>query len=228
MRLLIASNDASLAETLDLRLSAEGFAVDTIDTAEDALEDLRIVDFDLVVIDDDLADTIGAALLRKMRARQIKTPASMLTTRTDAVWRTKLLNDGADDVIVRPFDWPEVLARVHAVVRRSRGQASQMVKVGPVVLDLDRKQIVIAGAAVHVTPQEYRMAEALALRAGVTLTKQNLMDALYGGRDEPEVKIIGVFICKLRNKLKAAGAADVIQTIWGRGYCMREPEAVAS
>ena len=96
------------------------------------------------------------------------------------------------------------------------------------VLDLDRKQIVIAGAAVHVTPQEYRMAEALALRAGVTLTKQNLMDALYGGRDEPEVKIIGVFICKLRNKLKAAGAADVIQTIWGRGYCMREPEAVAS
>ena len=82
MRILVASNDASLAETLDLRLSAEGFAVDTIDTAEDALEDLRIVDFDLVVIDDDLADTIGAALLRKMRARQIKTPASMLTTRT--------------------------------------------------------------------------------------------------------------------------------------------------
>jgi two-component system cell cycle response regulator CtrA len=134
----------------------------------------------------------------------------------------KALALGADDFITKPFDTEELMARIRAVVRRSKGFSHPMLRVGRLQLNQDGRQVLVDGKEVHVTCKEYAILELLVLRKGMVLTKEAFLSHLYGGMDEPEMKIIDVFICKLRKKLAMAGASDVIATVWGRGYMMRE------
>ena len=136
----------------------------------------------------------------------------------------KGLGFGADDYLTKPFHRDEVVARIHAIVRRSKGHAQSVVTMGDFVVNLDEKTAVVGGARVHLTGKEYQILELLALRKGTTLSKEMFLNHLYGGMDEPELKIIDVFICKLRKKLaSASGGRDYIETVWGRGYMLREP-----
>jgi two-component system cell cycle response regulator CtrA len=120
-----------------------------------------------------------------------------------------------------------LVARIHAIIRRSKGHAQSVIRVGKVLVNLDAKTVDVDGRTVHLTGKEYQMLELLSLRKGSTLTKEMFLNHLYGGMDEPELKIIDVFICKLRKKLaEATGGQSYIETVWGRGYVLREPSAV--
>jgi len=159
-------------------------------------------------------------------AQRVKTPTLILSGLAGVEDRIKGLGGGADDYMTKPFHKDELVARIHAIVRRSRGHAQSVIETDDLVLNLDTKMADINGSRVHLTSKEYQVLELLSLRKGTTLTKEMFLNHLYGGIDEPEMKIIDVFICKLRKKLaNASGGKNYIETIWGRGYVLRHPTA---
>ena len=174
-----------------------------------------------------LPDMEGAELLRRMRSAELTTPVLMLVEGDDRALRVRLLIAGADDVLARVFHKDELTARLQAIIRRSRGHARSVIRTGRLALDLAARTVEIDGKPLNVTPKEYGILELLSLRRGRTLTKEMFLDHLYGGMDEPEQKIVDVFICKLRKKIaRVTGEADIpIQTVWGQGYTLREPMA---
>jgi two-component system, cell cycle response regulator CtrA len=134
---------------------------------------------------------------------------------------------GADDYLTKPFNKAELVARIQAIVRRSKGHAESVIRTGKLLLNMDARSVESEGRRLHVTGKEYSILELLSLRKGTTLTKEMFLDHLYGGMDEPELKIIDVFICKLRKKLaEATGGEHYIETVWGRGYVLKDPEPV--
>jgi len=159
-----------------------------------------------------------------LRLAKVKTPILILSGLAGVGDKVKGLGFGADDYLTKPFHKDEVIARIHAIVRRSKGHAQSVITMGDLVVNLDEKIAVIGGARAHLTTKEYQMLELLALRKGTTLTKDMFLNHLYGGMDEPELKIIDVFICKLRKKLASVGdGRNYIETVRGRGYVLREP-----
>jgi two-component system cell cycle response regulator CtrA len=208
-----------------LMLKAGGAVVDQADTGEEALELVRHYDYDAVILDLMLPDVEGYDVVRRMRAARIETPVLILSGLSRPQAKVKGLAMGADDFLTKPFDHSELLARLQAVVRRSKGFSQPALKVGPLQLNLDSREVTVGGNPVHLTGKEYSILELLVLRKGMVLTKEAFLNHLYGGMDEPEMKIIDVFICKLRKKLAQAGADNVIGTVWGRGYMLRETSA---
>jgi two-component system cell cycle response regulator CtrA len=199
--------------------------VDHADTGEEALELLRHYEYDVMILDLVLSDIDGFEVLRRMRSARNNTPVVVLSGLARPETRVRALGLGADDVLSKPFDRAELLARIQAVVRRSKGFSQPTLRLGPVQLNLDSRDVLVHGQPVHLTGKEYAILELLVLRKGMVLTKEAFLNHLYGGMDEPEMKIIDVFVCKLRKKLAIAGAGNVIGTVWGRGYTVRETAA---
>ena len=222
MRVLLVEDDITAARGITLMLKASGLVVDTTDTGEEALELVRHYDYDIVVLDLMLPDMEGYEVVRRMRAARLETPVLILSGLSRPAAKVKGFGMGADDFISKPFDKAELVARMQAVVRRSKGYSQPTLRVGSLQLNLDRREVLVGGSAVHLTGKEYSILELLVLRKGMVLTKEAFLNHLYGGMDEPEMKIIDVFICKLRKKLAQAGAGDLIGTVWGRGYMMRD------
>jgi two-component system cell cycle response regulator CtrA len=164
----------------------------------------------------------GYEVVRRMRSSRVEAPVIILSGLTRPQAKVKAFSVGADDFISKPFDGTELLARMQAIVRRSKGYSQPTLRVGPVQLNLDSREVLVSGRPVHLTGKEYAILELLVLRKGMVLTKEAFLNHLYGGMDEPEMKIIDVFICKLRKKLAIAGAGDMIGTVWGRGYMVRD------
>ena len=168
----------------------------------------------------------GLDVLRQLRNSKINTPIMILSGSSAEIdTKVKTFSGGADDYMTKPFHKDELVARIHAVVRRSKGHAQSMIKTGDINVNLDAKTVEVHGQRVHLTGKEYQMLELLSLRKGTTLTKEMFLNHLYGGMDEPELKIIDVFICKLRKKLAASTDGNHhIETVWGRGYVLRDPQ----
>jgi two-component system cell cycle response regulator CtrA len=228
MRVLLVEDDVSSARAVTMMLKNHGSIVDQTDTGEEALELVRHYDYDIVVLDLMLPDMEGYEVVRRMRAGRIETPVLILSGLNRAGAKVKGFGMGADDFISKPFDREELIARIQAVIRRSKGYSQPALRVGNLQLNLDSREVQANGNPVHLTGKEYAILELLVLRRGMVLTKEAFLNHLYGGIDEPEMKIIDVFICKLRKKLAQAGAGNLIGTVWGRGYMMRDPSSLAA
>ena len=168
----------------------------------------------------------GYDVLKKLRTAKVGTPVLILSGMSEMDSKVRALGFGADDYVTKPFHRDELVARIHAIVRRSKGHSQSVIRTGKIAVNLDAKTVEVDGSRVHLTGKEYAMLELLSLRKGTTLTKEMFLNHLYGGMDEPELKIIDVFICKLRKKLSlACGGANYIETVWGRGYVLRDSDA---
>lgn len=225
MRVLLVEDDASTAKSIELMLKSEGYVVDSTDLGEDGLEIGKIYDYDIIVLDLMLPDMDGYEVLKQLRAAKVETPILILSGLTELDNKLKGLGFGADDYLTKPFDKRELIARIQAIVRRSQGHSQSEIITGKVAVNLDTRTVEVDGRPLHLTGKEYGIIELLSLRKGSTLTKEMFLNHLYNGMDEPEVKIIDVFICKLRKKLQEAADGDnYIETVWGRGYVLRDPQ----
>jgi two-component system cell cycle response regulator CtrA len=228
MRALLIEDDDNVARSIELMLKSESMVSYTTDTGEEGIDLAKLYDYDVILLDLNLPDMSGYEVLRAIRLAKITTPILILSGLAGIDDKVKGLVSGADDYVTKPFHKDELLARIHAIVRRSAGHAESVVEIGDLRVNLDQKTVEIGGNRVHLTGKEYQMLELLALRKGSTLTKEMFLSHLYGGMDEPELKIIDVFICKLRKKLSnASGGRNYIETVWGRGYLIREPDLEA-
>ncbi|ABQ71427.1 cell cycle transcriptional regulator CtrA (plasmid) [Rhizorhabdus wittichii RW1] len=224
MRVLLIEDDNTVASALELMLSAEGFNVYSTDLGEEGLDLGKSYDYDLICLDLNLPDMHGFDVLKKLRMGRVETPVLILSGISELDSKVRAFAMGADEYLTKPFHKVELVARINAVVRRSKGHAESVIRIGKIAVNLDGKVAEVDGARIHLTGKEYAMLELLALRQGSTLTKEMFLNHLYGGIDEPELKIIDVFICKLRKKLTlACGGENYIETVWGRGYMLRAP-----
>jgi two-component system cell cycle response regulator CtrA len=225
MRVLLVEDDLTASRGISLMLRGHGAIVDETDTGEEALELVKHYDYDIVVLDLLLPDMEGYEVVRRMRGARVETPVLILSGLTRPQAKVKGFGMGADDYITKPFDKSELIARIQAVIRRSKGYSQPLLRIGNLQLNLDSRDVLVEEQTVHLTGKEYAILELLVLRKGMVLTKEAFLNHLYGGIDEPEMKIIDVFICKLRKKLAQAGAGNLIGTVWGRGYMMRDPNS---
>lgn len=224
MRVLMIEDDPGTAKSIELMLTHANLNVYGTDMGEEGIDLARIYDYDLILLDLDLPDMTGHEVLRQLRLARIETPILILSGSDDTESKLKGFGFGADDYLTKPFNRDELVARIHAIIRRSKGHAQSVINTGKVCVNLDAKTVEVENQAVHLTGKEYQMFELLSLRKGTTLTKEMFLNHLYGGMDEPELKIIDVFICKLRKKLsQATGGENYIETVWGRGYVLRDP-----
>ncbi len=228
MRVLLVEDDPTTSRSIELMLTHANLNVYCTDLGEDGIDLAKLYDYDLILLDLNLPDMSGHEVLRQLRLSRVETPILILSGSDDTENKIKGFGFGADDYLTKPFHREELVARIHAIIRRSKGHSQSVIRTGLVNVNLDAKTVDVDGAAVHLTGKEYQMLELLSLRKGTTLTKEMFLNHLYGGMDEPELKIIDVFICKLRKKLaEATGGQNYIETVWGRGYVLREPSVIA-
>lgn len=224
MRVLVIEDDQATSKNIQLTLKAEGFVCDTTEIGEDGLEIARHYDYDLIILDLMLPDIDGYEILRRLRAVQVTTPVLILSGLSEIDDKIKGLGFGADDYLTKPFNKAELIARTRAIIRRAKGHANSIIKVGRLVINLNTKTVTANDRNLKLTGREYAILELLAIRKGATLAKEVFLNHLYGGMEEPEFKIIDVFVCKLRKKLSDyLDGENYIETVWGRGYVLREP-----
>ncbi len=225
MRILLVEDDPTTAKSIELMLTHANLNVYSTDLGEEGIDLAKLYDYDLILLDLGLPDMNGHEVLRQLRMARIETPILILSGADDTENKIKGFGFGADDYLTNPFHREELVARIHAIIRRSKGHSQSIINTGKISVNLDAKTVEVGGKAVHLTGKEYQMLELLSLRKGTTLTKEMFLNHLYGGMDEPELKIIDVFICKLRKKLSTAtGGENYIETVWGRGYVLRDPQ----
>ncbi len=225
MRVLLIEDDTTTAKAIELMLKSEGYVCDSTDLGEDGSDIGKIYDYDLIILDLMLPDIDGREVLRRLRTAKVQTPILILSGLSQSDDKVEALTAGADDYLTKPFDKDELIARIQAIVRRYNGHSDAIVRTGGLSINLDTQTVTLDGQQIHLTRREYSILELLAIRKGSTLTKDMIMSHIYGGMDEPEIKIVDVFVCKLRKKLSSAGGGNHIETVWGRGYFMPDLEA---
>ncbi len=223
MRVLLIEDDKTVSQNISLILKKENMVVDTSYLGEDGLEVAKLYEYDIIILDLLLPDMEGYEVLRRLRNAHIDTPVLILSGLTAPDKKVKGFGCGADDYLTKPFDRTELVARVNAIVRRAKGHADAIVRTGGMEINLNSKIVTINGKVLNLTGKEYALFELLALRKGTTINKEQFLNHLYGGMDEPEMKIIDVFLCKIRRKIeKLAPTEEYIQTVWGRGYILKD------
>lgn len=227
MRVLLIEDDKTVSQNITLILKKEGMVADTAYLGEDGLEFAKLYEYDIILLDLMLPDMEGYDVLRRLRSAHIQTPVLILSGLSTPDKKVKGLGYGADDYLTKPFDYGELVARVNALVRRSKGHADSVVQTGHMKINFNSKIVTINDKPLHLTSKEYALFELLALRKGTTINKEQFLNHLYGGMDEPEMKIIDVFLCKIRRKIeKLSKEEEYIQTVWGRGYILKDLPAV--
>lgn len=218
MRILLVEDEAPLRETLGARLQREGFAVDCAQDGEEGLKIGKKHEFDVAIIDLGLPKISGLELIKALREEGRNFPVLILTARTS--WQDKVsgLKEGADDYLVKPFHFEELLARLHAIVRRSAGWSKSSIECGPICMDLMAQTVKINGKEVDVTSYEYKVLEYLMTHAGKLISKSELTQHIYQEEFDCDSNVLEVFIGRLRKKLDPNNDLRPIETVRGRGY----------
>ncbi len=223
MRVLLIEDDKTVSQNIALILKKENMVVDTSYLGEDGIEVAKLYEYDIIILDILLPDMEGYDVLKRLRAAHINTPVLILSGLNTPDKKVKGFGYGADDYLTKPFDRTELIARVNAIVRRTKGHADSIIRTGGMEINLNSKIVTVDGKVLNLTSKEYSLFELLALRKGTTINKEQFLNHLYGGLDEPEMKIIDVFLCKIRRKLeKLTPNEEYIQTVWGRGYILKD------
>ena len=205
-------------------LKSESFNVYTTDLGEEGIDLGKIYDYDIILLDLSVPNIKAYKVLQRLRTARVCTPVLILSDLGE-LDHIKELGFGDDDLLTNPFDHRELITRIQALARHSKSHCGATVQTGKLVVNLDTREVSVDDHSVHLTAKEYGILELLSLRKSATLTKEMFLDHLYRGMDEPELKIIDVFVCKLRKKLaQATGGNHYIETVWGRGYRLRDPD----
>jgi len=215
MRLLIVEDEPDLLASMAQAMREEGYAVDTAADGEDGLFKAESVDYDAIILDIMLPEMDGWTVLKKLRASK-KTPVLMLTARDQSRDRVKGLDTGADDYVVKPFDLPELFARLRALIRRSANRTTNVLEIGTVVIDTAARTVTLDASPVEITAREYALLEYLALHRGEVVTRATLYEHLFGDDDDTLSNLLDVHVSNLRKKLGHA----FISTRRGHGYCI--------
>lgn len=179
--------------------------------------------YDAIILDINLPDGDGFQFAKSLRRSQINTSVLVVSGRASVTDKVVALRSGADGYLTKPFDRQELIANLTAIIRRANGHSDSRIVTGPIIVDLTKHEVMVGKKRLNLTAKEYHILELLSLRKGSTLGKSHFLSHLYGGIDEPESKIIDVFICKLRKKLcDLTGGEDYIHTVWGQGYVLRD------
>ena len=229
MRILLIEGVSATAQSIELMLQSEGFNVYIAERGEEGADIGKTYDYDIILLDLNLPDMSGYEVLKTLRVSKVATPILILSGLAGIEDKVRGLGFGADDYMTKPFHKDELVARIHAIVRRAKGHAQSVIETGSLRVNLDTKTVEANGQRVHLTSKEYQMLELLSVRKGTVVTREMFLDHLFGGMDELEIKIVDVFIAKLRKKLAAVlDGTHYIETITGRGYILRESGAVDS
>ena len=224
MRILLIEDSPETARSVELMLKSEGVHLHTARSGEEGIDLGKLYDYDFILLGLNLPDINGADVLRCLRRNKVATPALVLSEVSRVEEKVKCLGAGADDYMTKPFHKAELIARIYAIVRRATGHAESSIRTGRLEVKLDDKSAWVGDRKINLTGKEFQMLELLSMRKGTTLTKDMFLNYLYSGMDEPELKIIDVFMCKIRKKIAAAtGGENYIETVWGRGYVLRDP-----
>jgi two-component system, OmpR family, response regulator len=217
MRVLVVEDEAAVADSVRTRLERSGFVVDVARDGEDGWFAGDTEDFSAVILDLGLPTMDGLTVLKRWRKEGRSMPVIVLTARGSWKERVEGIDAGADDYLPKPFQIEELIARLHAVMRRTAGQASNTMTIGPVTVDSRRKIVTVNGAAVDLTPLEFRLLSCLAFRSGAVVSSVELLDHLYGHDHDKEVNVLEVLLGRLRRKV----GTDVIGTRRGQGYYLK-------
>ena len=225
MRVLLIEDDSATAKSIEMLLKSERYVCDCTDLGEDGLEIAKLYEYDIIILDLMLPDMDGYDVLKRLRAARVTTPVLILSGLAKPANKIKGFKRGADDYLTKPFDQEELIARIQAIVRRSQGHAVPVIKVGDLTVNLASRAVELGGQTIPLTKTEFSILELLARHKGMMISKETLLNHIYGSIDEPEQKVVDVFICKLRKKLAANSCGGkYIRTVWGRGYVMDDPK----
>lgn len=221
MRILIVEDDAELAASLERRLQAAGHDVTSTSDGREASGLVRR-NYDVAIVDRMLADGDGLDVLAAARTAGIDIPVIMLTALGQIADRVEGLSAGADDYLVKPFAFDELLARIQAVARRrGAGTASGHLASGRLALDLLHREVRLDGRLIPLQPREVRLLEALVRNADITVTRTMLLETVWGFHFDPQTNLVETHVSRLRSKLALGGLPDAIETIRGSGYRFR-------
>ncbi len=223
MKVLIVEDDPTTARSVELVLASKGIICDTVSLGSEGAKIGKVHSYELVILDLMLPDVDGYEVLLRLRAANIKVPVMILSGIDAPEKKVRAFGLGADDYVTKPFNNGELLARVEAIVRRFKGYSESIIRINDLEINLDSNIVTVEGNHIDLTNKEYSILKILAMKKGQVLSKKDLLDELYSGIDEPDIKIIDVFVCKLRKKLVDASSnkKDLIETIWGIGYSLK-------
>jgi two-component system, cell cycle response regulator CtrA len=229
MHILLIEDDPVVVQAIRVILAKAKYSMLATTSGEEGIDLAKLYDYDLILLDLALPDMNGIEVLRHLRLARNDTPVLILTGSDNNDSKLKGFGLGADDYLTKPFDQGELLARMQAIIRRTKGHSHASIRLGELVVDLNTRSVEARGKPVHVTTKEYQILELLVIRKGATVAKETFLNHLYGNLDEPDSKIIDVFVCKLRKKLSdALGGTNIIETVWGRGYVLRDLDNTSS
>lgn len=220
MRVLVVEDAKPLARSLQQGLTEEGFTVDVAHDGEDGLHLASEIGYDALILDRMLPKRDGLSVLRDLRSKGIEVPVLLLTALGEVHDRVEGLEGGADDYLVKPFAFAELVARLRALLRRGHGHTTNRIELGPLVVDLSARSASVRDRSLDLTAKEFALLELLVLHPGETLSRTTITEALYSEDEERDSNVIDVFVTRLRRKLGAAGidGAAAVVTVRGAGY----------
>lgn len=224
MRILIIEDERHLAKILKKGLEENGFIVDMCHDGEEGLYMAETYPFDAILLDILLPRMDGLTILNRLRAKNIGVPVLMLTAKGELEDRVKGLNRGADDYIVKPFDFQELLARLNAVIRRSSNKASPVISIDDLTINMDLKTVTRSGKDIRLSTKEYSLLEYLVLNSGRVVSRTELTEHMYDTDFDLDSNIIDVYINYLRNKIDKGFGRNLVHTVRGAGYVLKGEE----